>query len=340
MSKIELPSPKTQKNQKFYLDNDRIKDRILSFFVLNTSYTFHVILYIFMFDTHCHLNFSAFDGILEKVIFEAKKAGVEKIVIPGTDVKTSKKAVAITQKYEGIYAAVGIHPHHVKEIQNSNVKTQNYNLKLKIDEIEKLLKEPKVVAVGEIGLDRYIYQKTKYENYQIDEEFIALQKEIFLTQLKLAKKYKKAVIIHNRKAKTDLLEILNNNRSLVTKNVVFHCCEPDFDLLNFAKKHHIYIGVDGDVTYDQKKQEFVKKIPLSLLVLETDSPFLTPRIEHLRGEIVNTSEVKKEKIAKFPNTPKNLSLIAQKVAEIKGKNVKKIMEVTKENGKKLFKNIK
>jgi len=288
---------------------------------------------LFMFDTHCHLNFSAFEGILEKVIAEAKNEGVEKIVVPGTNVETSKKAVAIAQKYNGVYAAVGIHPHHVKEIQNSKftlrIGGQNDNLKSKIDEIEKLLTHPKVVAIGEIGLDRYIYQKTKYKNYQIDEEFIALQKEVFLSQLKLAKKYKKAVIFHNREAKKDLLEILTNNQSLIKNtNLVFHCCEPDFDLLNFAKKHHIYIGVDGDVTYNEKKQEFVKKIPLSLLVLETDSPFLTP------------SPLRNNEKTHFPNTPKNLILIAQKVAEIKEEKVEKIIKVTKENGERLFKILK
>jgi TatD DNase family protein len=277
-----------------------------------------------MFDTHCHLNFSAFDGILEKVISEAKNEGVEKFVAPGTDVETSKKAVEIAKKYEGVYAAVGIHPHHVKEIQNSKLKTQNYNLKLKIKEIEKLLTEPKVVAVGEIGLDRHIYQKTKYEDYKIDEEFIALQKEVFLAQLNLAKKYKKTVIIHNRQAKDDLLKILNTYYLLLNTSMVFHCCEPDFDLLDFAKKNHIYIGVDGDVTYDPKKQAFVKEIPLSLLVLETDSPFLTP------------APLRNDQKTKFPNTPKNLALIAQKVAEIKEEKLEKIMEITRENGERLF----
>ena len=277
-----------------------------------------------MFDTHCHLNFSAFDGILEKVISEAKNEGVEKFVAPGTDVETSKKAVEIAKKYEGVYAAVGIHPHHVKEIQNSKLKTQNYNLKLKIKEIEKLLTEPKVVAVGEIGLDRHIYQKTKYKDYNIDEEFIALQKEVFLAQLNLAKKYKKTVIIHNRQAKDDLLKILNTYYLLLNTSMVFHCCEPDFDLLDFAKKNHIYIGVDGDVTYDPKKQAFVKEIPLSLLVLETDSPFLTP------------APLRNDQKTKFPNTPKNLALIAQKVAEIKEEKLEKIMEITRENGERLF----
>jgi TatD DNase family protein len=288
-----------------------------------------------MFDTHCHLNFSAFDGILEKVISEAKNEGVEKFVVPGTDVETSKKAVAIAKKYEGVHAAVGIHPHHVKEIQNSKFKSQNDNLKFKINEIEKLLTHPKVVAIGEIGLDRHIYKKTKYEDYQIDEEFIALQKEVFLAQLNLAKKYKKTVIIHNRQAKDDLLKILTSNSQLVTSNrIVFHCCEPDFletrngaSLLDFAKKNNIYIGVDGDVTYDPKKQAFVKEIPLSLLVLETDSPFLLPKIP---------KKTVFRKDCLYINTPKNLVLIAQKVAEIKGEKVEKIRKVTKNNAMKLF----
>jgi Mg-dependent DNase len=289
-----------------------------------------------MFDTHCHLNFSAFDGILEKVISEGKNEGVEKFVVPGTDVETSKKAVEIAKKYKEVFAAVGIHPHHVFKIKNEKIKNKNLpsesegdNAKLKISKmikaIENLLIEPKVVAVGEIGLDRHIYQKTKYEDYKIDEEFIALQKEVFLAQLNLAKKYKKTVIIHNRQAKNDLLKILNTYYLLLNTSMVFHCCEPDFDLLDFAKRNHIYIGVDGDVTYDPKKQAFVKEIPLSLLVLETDSPFLTP------------APLRNDQKTKFPNTPKNLILIAQKVAEIKGEKVEKIRKITKENGERLFK---
>jgi len=106
--------------------------------------------------------------------------------------------------------------------------------------------------------------------------------------------------------------------------MVFHCCEPDFDILDFAKKNHIYIGVDGDVTYDPKKQAFVKEIPLPLLVLETDSPFLTP------------APLRNDQKTKFPNNPKNLILVAQKVAEIKEEKVEKIIKVTKENGERLF----
>ena len=281
-----------------------------------------------MFDTHCHLNFSAFEGILEKVISEAKNEGAEKFVVPGTDVETSKKAVEIAKKYEEVFAAVGIHPHHIYEVKSQKAKVKSCNLKLKINElikkIENLLKEEKVVAIGEIGLDRHIYKKTKYKDYKIDEEFIALQKEVFLAQLDLAKKYKKTVILHNREAKDDLLKILNTYYLLLNTSMVFHCCEPDFDILDFAKKNHIYIGVDGDVTYDSKKQAFVKEIPLPLLVLETDSPFLTP------------APLRNDQKTKFPNNPKNLILVAQKVAEIKEEKVEKIIKVTKENGERLF----
>ena len=281
-----------------------------------------------MFDTHCHLNFSAFEGILEKVISEAKNEGAAKFVVPGTDVETSKKAVEIAKKYEEVFAAVGIHPHHIYEVKSQKAKVKSCNLKLKINElikkIENLLKEEKVVAIGEIGLDRHIYKKTKYKDYKIDEEFIALQKEVFLAQLDLAKKYKKTVILHNREAKDDLLKILNTYYLLLNTSMVFHCCEPDFDILDFAKKNHIYIGVDGDVTYDPKKQAFVKEIPLPLLVLETDSPFLTP------------APLRNDQKTKFPNNPKNLILVAQKVAEIKEEKVEKIIKVTKENGERLF----
>lgn len=268
-----------------------------------------------MFDTHCHLNFQIFEGQVDKMIEEAKKAGVLYFLVPGTNLETSEKAIKIANQFAKVYAAVGIHPHHVFEIQNLKLKSQIDNLKLKIiKKIEKLLGQPKVMAVGEIGLDRYIYKKTKYENYQVDEEFIKLQKWFFLEQLKLAKKYKKAVIVHNRQAKKELFEILSKLKS---KKMVFHCCEPDRELLDFAQKYKIFIGVDGDVLYSQKKQEFIKKVPLALLVLETDSPFLSPK-------------------KTFPNKPKNLPLIAKCVAKLKNISFEKLIKTTTNNAKKLL----
>ena len=274
-----------------------------------------------MFDTHCHLNFKAFLGKEKQVIAAAKKAGVNLIVVPGTDIKTSKKAIELAEKFPSIYAAVGIHPHHLFKISQKAKK-------IKIDEylspIKNLINHPKVVALGEVGLDHYLYQKTKYKDYHIDEDFIKLQKEFFLKQIELAVIYKKTLIIHNRQAKDELLFILKNvKKRLINISVVFHCCQPDEELLDFALKNHVYIGVDGDITYDRKKQTFVKKIPLELLVLETDSPFLLP--EPLRREKL------------YPNEPKNLPLVAQFIAQLLQVPVEKLVKQTRKNGRKLFK---
>lgn len=270
-----------------------------------------------MFDTHCHLNFSVFNNNLPDVIDRAKKAGVTDIVIPGADVESSKKAVTIAEQYTNVYAAVGIHPHHVFQNDIESLK-----------EIEDMLPHPKVVAIGEVGLDRHMYTKTKYTDYQIDEDFMSRQKEFLDRQINLAAQYRKTLILHNREAKHELLEILNIKLSILhTIPIVFHCCEPDFakaspgkpdSLLEFAKKHHIYIGVDGDVTYNEGKQEFVKKIPSELLVLETDAPFLKPF-----G-------------MKFPNEPKNIPIIAEFIAETVQKDAEEIKNITFANAEKLF----
>jgi len=270
-----------------------------------------------MFDTHCHLNFKAFDGRVEEVVDRARKAGVNYFVVPGTDVGTSKKAVAIAEKFDRAYAAVGIHPHHIFKFR---IKNSELRIKEELKQIEQLIGHPKVVAVGEVGVDRHVYKKTVYQVYQVGRDFIELQKLFFSEQIKLAYKYKKALIIHNREAGKEVLEILSTNQQLTINNsIVFHCCEPDGELLEFAKKHKIYIGVDGDVTYQKEKQNFVKKIPLELLVLETDSPFLLPR--------PLTSEI---------NEPKNLDIIASFIANIVGIAKNKLIKITEENSKKLF----
>src|SRR3989338_8603763 len=232
------------------------------------------------FDTHCHLNFQAFDGRVGEVINWAKQAGVNQIVIPGTDIPTSEKAIAIAEKYEGVYAAVGIPPHHVFEIFNGEKNLlPSLSFKKELKKIENLLSNPKVVAIGEVGIDRHIYQKTKYPDYKIEEEFVELQKIFLIEQIKLAIKYNKSLILHNREAKKDMLKILSNNELRITDyQSVFHCCEPDPELLKFAKEHKMFIGVDGDITYYKEKQEWIKTVPLEMLVLETDSPFLQLRL--------------------------------------------------------------
>lgn len=280
-----------------------------------------------MFDTHCHLQFDVFEGKVDALIKEASDAGVDHIVVPGTDVATSQQAVEIVQRFDTVYAAVGIHPHHVYEMRDEKSQLQNPNfkstIKQQLETLDRLIVGQKVVAVGEVGLDRHVYKKTKYGEYRVDESFISLQKELLISQLELVKRYKKSVIIHNRETKDELLDILHDRwTSEFAERMVFHCCEPDGELLDFAKKHQIYIGVDGDITYRKDKQEFIKQVPLELLVLETDAPFLTP--EPIRSE------------KKTPNKPAYLKFIVNHVARLKRREEEEINITTFFNAKKLF----
>ncbi|MEK7597812.1 MAG: TatD family hydrolase [Patescibacteria group bacterium] len=304
-----------------------------------------------MFDTHCHLNFKAFDGQVEDVINEAKKVGVNQIMIPGTDFETSKKAVEIAEKYKGIYAAVGIHPHHVFEIYKTQVsifsnatpqrgpwrlsqkqkpefnsKTEKFSFASDLKNIEKLLSHSKVVAIGEVGIDRHIYQKTKYPDYKIGEEFVKLQKIILKEQILLSIKYDKSLVLHNREAKADMFEVLNKiwDKKLEGRSV-FHCCEPDPELLKFAKKHRMFIGIDGDITYYKEKQDFIKTVPLEMLVLETDSPFLMPRLLSIPRPLDKYNE------------PKNIKIIAEYIASLFHCSIDKLSKQTTENARRLFK---
>jgi len=296
------------------------------------------------FDTHCHLNFKAFDEGVKEVINRANKVGNDQIIIPGTDIETSKKAIKIAEKYKGVYAAVGIHPHHVYEFLKAQISVFStaspqrgprrlsqkqksaHFLSQELKKIENLLSNKKVVAIGEVGIDRHIYQKTVYKIYKVEEEFIKLQKEFLKEQIKLAIKYDKSLILHNREAREDILGVL---REMWDKKLegraVFHCCEPDvvgtiheLSLLEFAKSHKMFIGVDGDIVYHREKQEFIKTVPLEMLVLETDSPFLSP-------------------MRQYPNEPKNIILIAELIAKLKNIPIKKISEITTENARRLFK---
>lgn len=279
---------------------------------------------IHMFDTHCHLNFSAFKKTLDEVIQKAHASGIESIVIPGTDIKSSHKAVEIASKYEGIYVAVGIHPHHVYDLKLANDEARITN---ELAEIEKLLAHKKVVAVGEVGVDRYIYTQTKYKEYTVDDSFVELQKKILAKQVALAVRHDKSLIIHNRVAKADLFAVLQSSwDTKLEKRAVLHCCEPDLELLQFAKEHQMFLGVDGDLTYSKEKQEFLKTMGaeefLSRYVLETDAPFLLP--EPLRSQ------------KQYPNKPENIRVIAECIAGLLGIPVEEIKQRTTENAKVLF----
>ena len=285
-----------------------------------------------MFDTHAHLNFKRYKKNLDEVISRAIEAGVSQIVIPGTDITSSKKAIEIAENNEGLYVAVGIHPHHAAKYPPSVIpdsdpeSSQEQILKQVQDDmnkIEKLITHPKVVAVGEVGMDRHEYEETKYQEYAVDDRFLEIQKQLLRKQIALAIKYNKSLVLHNREAIDDILPILEEswNQKLVGRTV-FHCCEPNLQLLEFAQKQKIFIGVDGDVTYDKAKQAFIKEVPIEMLVVETDSPFILP--EPLKSE------------KKYPNEPAYVQYVVEEVAKLKESNFEEISKITMENGRRLF----
>lgn len=270
-------------------------------------------------DTHCHLNFSRFKKTLEMELNDAQNAHVNTIVIPGTDIASSRRAIEIANTRPGLYAAVGIHPHHAFEIDPNHADKIIHTY---ITELDTMIQNPAVVAVGEVGLDKHVYEQTKYAGYAITSRFIEVQTILLEKQIELAVQHQKSLILHNRETKKEILTLVDRVwTSTLEYRSVFHCCEPDADLLEFARSHHMYIGIDGDVTYGGK-DDFIKRVPLEMLVLETDSPFLLP--EPLKSE------------KKYPNGPKNIPLIAEKVAQLKGVTIQKVADMTTQNAQRLF----
>jgi len=259
-----------------------------------------------MFDTHCHLNLDPLFDVHETVIKDARTAGISHILIPSTNWVNAKRALEIVENFKNTYMAVGIHP---------TEKLESINLESVATRIEEFVKSNfKVIAIGEIGLDFY------HTTRSIDASGPAIQKQFFESQLRLAVKLSLPVIIHNRLATEDVIDILTSiGAENFSGKAVFHCCPPDETLLEFAKRYSIYIGVDGDVTYDTEKQNFIKRVPSELLLLETDSPYLTP--EPARSE------------KRFPNEPSNLVHTAECVSSLRGEDV---VKSTTDNALRLF----
>ncbi len=293
-------------------------------------------------DTHCHTNFKIFKSQVDKVLERAHQAGVDQFMVVGSDLKNSRLAVKQATTYPEIKAAIGVHPHHVwryltKAQNQAKVTSQSLEelRELAVDEVVSALRElataspNQVVAIGEVGFDRHFYEKTQYETLAITQEYLAWQRAFFIAQAQLAGELGLALIIHNREAVDDLLEVFSQRSDLIySKKTVFHCCEPAEKLLEFAKKHEFYIGVDGDVTYDQKKQAFIKKVPLEMLVLETDSPYLLPEPERSQKQGLRFRDRAAE--------PKHVRVVAEFVAWLKQTDLQKVAETTTQNAKKLF----
>ena len=256
-----------------------------------------------MFDTHCHLFDKAYIGTLDSLITSSRDAGVLNFLIPAVNVETSKEAIKISKLYQNTYCAVGIHP---------TEKLESVNLESDEAFLSEACLEQKVVAIGECGLDYYHFKSSP-----------DVQKKYLLMHLKLALKYEKALILHNRQSTKDVLEILINNwQETLRGKIVFHCASFEDELIDFAKKFDCYLGVDGDITYDQFKQKRIHNLPLQSLLLETDSPYLLP--EPLKSQ------------KKYPNTPANLGITADFVAKLMSIDKKSLIEQTTKNAKNVF----
>lgn len=258
-------------------------------------------------DTHCHLNFNLFHEDLAQVLENAWARGISRILIPGVDLETSRQAVEMSGLHVNLFAAVGIHP-------NRAMTWKEHSLA----ELKELAQHPKVVAIGEIGLD-----------YYRDRVPGALQQSVLHAQLALAVETNLPVVIHSRHSLQDLLSRLLAWQEMLAKTGnplqhrpgVLHSYEGDLESAMKAIEHNFFIGITGPVTFHnaRQRQQVVAALPLESLLLETDAPFLTPH--PFRGR---------------RNEPAYLPWIAEKVAELHQKTAAEVARVTYHNSNTLF----
>ena len=249
-----------------------------------------------IFDTHCHLYDDPFTD-LEDVIKRAQDNKVELMLIPSDNIINSKKSIDLASKYSFIYSAIGIFP---GEVDNLDLSC--------LEEIEKLAQNKKVKAIGEIGLDYHYYQDNKEK-----------QKIFFIKQIELANKLHLPIIVHSRDACEDSLNILNEIKPLY--GCVFHCFSYSEEILNIILKRGYYIGLDGPVTYKNAStpKQVAKEVDINRLLVETDSPYLTPTPH--RGE---------------RNEPARIIYTIQEIALLRNMFYDDVCKITYENGRKFF----
>lgn len=251
------------------------------------------------FDSHCHLNDDILYPRVANVVNDAEEAGLSAMIVIGYDLPSSKRAVEIANRYPSVYAAVGFQPQNLEEVSDEA-----------LEEIRQLAKDPRVVAIGEIGLDYHWYK---------DEKDHEKQKVWFIKQIALANELGLPISIHARDAIQDTYDILKANPC--EKTGVLHCYSGSVEMLREFAKLGYYFGFDGPVTYKNAKvpKECVKECPLDRILCETDSPYLPPTPH--RGET---------------NEPKYIPLIVKAMAEIKGLTEMEMAENLLANFKRLF----
>ncbi len=250
-----------------------------------------------LFDTHAHYDDDAFDVDRDALLSAMPEKGVGLIVNPGCDLKTSQTAVSLARRYDHVYAAVGIHPENCGDFVPAH-----------IDALRALAVEKKVVAIGEIGLDYYWAENPPRE----------FQQQVFRAQLELALELDLPVIVHDRDAHGDTLAIVSEYPAL---RGVFHCFSGSPEMAEALLKRGWYLGFDGPITYKNARRapEVAAITPLDRMVIETDSPYLTP-VPH-RGQRNDSTYV---------------HLVAEKLAEWKNITAEEMAQTTWKNGKRLF----
>lgn len=251
-----------------------------------------------LFDSHAHLDASQFDHDRELVIKRARLNGVTYILNPGADFESSVRAVELAEAHDFIYAGVGIHPHDAETVDVSMLEL-----------IEQMAKKERVKAIGEIGLD-----------YYRDLSPRSIQKEVFIEQIRIAKRLDLPIIIHDRDANADVLQILKEEKAFTT-GVLMHCFSGSHELATQYVKLGAMISIAGPVTYKnaRKTVEVVETIPLDRLFIETDSPYLSP--EPMRGK---------------RNEPMFVRHTCERIANIKNISYETVAETTLMNAKQFF----
>lgn len=252
-----------------------------------------------IFETHAHYNDEAFDEDREQLLNNLQINDVKYVVNIGADIITSEKTIELTKQYDFMYGAVGVHPNEVGSLESADMVL-----------LRQMASYPKIVAIGEIGLD-----------YYWDEPDKEIQKAWFIKQMELARELKLPTVIHSRDAAKDTVDIMKENYASEIGGVV-HCFSYSKELAKEFLNMNYYIGIGGVVTFKNAKKlkEAVEYIPLDRILLETDCPYLAP--EPNRGK---------------RNSSLNLTYVAKEIAELKGVTYEEVVETTMNNAKTMYK---
>lgn len=252
-----------------------------------------------LFDTHAHYDDKRFDEDRDELLASLPAHDIGLILNPGCDVETSRKAISYAQKYAFVYAAVGIHPENINESWNNDLSV--------IQELAQT--EPKVRAIGEIGLDYY---------WEKDEHARARQQVVFARQMDLARELDMPVIVHDRDAHGDCMEI---TRRYPEVRGVYHCYAGSVEMARELLRLGYYLSFTGVITFKNARRaiEVIREVPIDRLMIETDAPYMAP--EPFRGR---------------RNSSLYVYRMAETIAEIKGMSVEEVERITTENGKRLF----